>query len=107
MRYRVIVYELDGEQEEEAETIIMDAEGEAFQAVVGTEREGRMRGERIVGGSADLCKILAELIADNPLDLTQPRCSYIQGWPANFLGYRASDLETVGEDAAVICTSRW
>lgn len=47
MRCRVIVHELDGEQ---TDTILMDAEGEAFQAAVGVEHEGRMRGERGVGG---------------------------------------------------------
>ncbi|MBA2441042.1 MAG: hypothetical protein H0V53_01355 [Rubrobacter sp.] len=67
-RYRVVVYELDGEQ---ADTILLDAEGGAFQVFVGAEQEGRMRGERIVGGPVDLCAILADLIADNPLDSTR------------------------------------
>ncbi|CAN5796944.1 hypothetical protein BH20ACT11_BH20ACT11_07820 [soil metagenome] len=67
LHYRILVYEFDADTQ--TQSVIMDAEGEAFQAAVGAEHEGRMRGERIVGGPVDLCAILADLIADNPLDL--------------------------------------
>lgn len=64
-RYRVVVHELD------TETAIMDAEGEAFQVAVGAEHEGRMSGERGVGGPADLLEHIADLIAANPTGSTR------------------------------------
>jgi hypothetical protein len=69
LRYRVIVYDLDGE--EQTESVIMDAEGEAFQAAVGSLHDGRMIGERSVGGSANLRGHLADLIADSPIRSTR------------------------------------
>jgi hypothetical protein len=67
--YRVVVYELDGG--EQTESVIMDAEGEAFQAAVGSLHDGRMIGERGVGGPANLRGHLADLIADSPLRSTR------------------------------------
>lgn len=68
-RYRVVVYDLDAG---ETETVIMEAEGEAFQVAVGAEpEEGRMSGERGVGGVVHLCEHLADLIAANPTSSTR------------------------------------
>lgn len=68
--YRIIVYELDADTQ--TETVIMDAQGEAFHVAVGSHGEGgRMSGDHGVGGYVHLLEHLANLIADHPTGSTR------------------------------------
>lgn len=60
--YRIVCYELDGEQE----TVILDSTARAFIAVTGTlDDDGTMRGAGTHAGPMPLLKRIAGLIADD------------------------------------------
>jgi len=60
-RYRVVCYELCGE----GEVVVMDATGEGFIAATGAISAGRLRGELLSAGTAELQAHLALRIASD------------------------------------------
>jgi hypothetical protein len=62
LRYRIVCYELDGDQQ----TKILDATAQAFIAVTGTiDENGTMHGAGTNAGPLGLLKRIARLIADD------------------------------------------
>jgi hypothetical protein len=62
LRYRIVCYELDGEDE----TVILDTTARAFIAVTGTlDENGTMHGSGTHAGPLPLLKRIAKLIADD------------------------------------------
>ena len=62
MRYRIVCYELDGEQQ----NVILDTTARAFIAVTGTlDENGTMHGNGTHAGPLPLLKRIAQLIADD------------------------------------------
>ncbi len=61
-RYRVVCYELDGDQQ----TKILDATAQAFIAVTGTiDENNTMRGDGTHAGPLHICKRIMRLIASD------------------------------------------
>lgn len=60
-RYRVVCYELSGSDER----VVMDAIGEGFIAATGAISAGRLRGELLSAGTAELQAHLALQIASD------------------------------------------
>jgi hypothetical protein len=62
LRYRIVCYELDGENQ----TVILDTTARAFTAVTGTlDENGTMHGTGTHAGPLPLLKRIARLIADD------------------------------------------
>jgi hypothetical protein len=62
LRYRIVCYELDGEDE----TVILDTTARAFIAVTGTlDENGTMHGSGTHAGPLPLLRRIAKLIADD------------------------------------------
>jgi hypothetical protein len=62
LHYRIVCYELDGENE----TVILDTTGRAFIAVTGTlDENGTMHGKGTHAGPLPLLKRIARLIAED------------------------------------------
>jgi hypothetical protein len=60
-RYRVVCYELSGEEER----VVMDATGDGFIAAAGVISAGRLRGELLSAGTEELQAHLALQIASD------------------------------------------
>ena len=60
-RYRVVCYELCGEEEQ----VVMDATGDGFIAAAGTISAGRLRGDLLSAGTEELQAHLALRIASD------------------------------------------
>lgn len=64
-RYRMVITERhDGE----TTTVVLDAQGDAFVAVIGHARNGRLTGQQGHGGTSEHVHDLAHLIADTLLN---------------------------------------